>query len=751
MRPGRNDPCPCGSGRKFKHCCGDPAAAAPASSASGASDIGALVALVNEGALGAAEERARALLEKNPETGMLWKVLSVAQLRQGKDALAALQRTVELLPQDAEAHTNLGAGLSARGQWQAALASLRQALQLEPRSPDALVAAGNAQRNLGRPGEAVQLYAWGLQLDPRRADAHHNLGAALLDLGRPAEAARSYSQAVALVPGHPQMLAGLGNALRQEGQLEAALECSQRALAIDAQHPLAHNNAGVILAARGERARAITHFRAAVAADPRYAEAFTNLGGALWEEGLRHEALEAYGQAAALAPGSAENQCALGYALLQLRRLPEAMERFRVALGLEAGHTRAQLGLAAALRVLGQYAQAEAEVRAALTRGPANAALLALLGELVADRGDFGQARELFTQALAADPKCAMAYAGIAAHGRMSTADEDWLRGARALVDSGAAPADQLPVRYALGKYFDDVGDYEQAFANFRAANELARRLYPVYDRAALTNLVDRMIARCNGEFLARAHAGGSDSDRPVFIIGMPRSGTSLAEQILASHPDVFGGGEIRFWERVLGPATGWDGEDAQGQEVREQLAADYLLRLGAGAATARRVVDKLPGNFLYAGAIHTLFPRARFIHMQRHPLDTCVSVYFQNFFNATPYAHDLDDLAHYYHQYLRLMTHWRSVLPAGTLLEVPYEALVGDTEGWTRRMLEFIGLEFDPRCLEFHRTERVVITASKWQVRQQISSSSIGRWRHYEQHLEALRPLLGQAADAAD
>ena len=217
-----------------------------------------------------------------------------------------------------------------------------------------------------------------------------------------------------------------------------------------------------------------------------------------------------------------------------------------------------------------------------------------------------------------------------------------------------------MPVRYALGKYFDDVGDYQQAFASYRAANELARRLYPPYDNDGLTGLVDRMIARCDRPFLARAHPGASDSDRPVFIIGMPRSGTSLAEQILASHPQVAGVGEVRFWERVLGPDARRDAGDTQGQALREQLAADYLARLGTRAGGARRVIDKLPGNFLYAGAIHALFPRARFIHMQRDPLDTCVSVYFQNFYNATPFAHDLGDLAHYYGQYLRLMAHWR-------------------------------------------------------------------------------------------
>ena len=171
-------------------------------------------------------------------------------------------------------------------------------------------------------------------------------------------------------------------------------------------------------------------------------------------------------------------------------------------------------------------------------------------------------------------------------------------------------------------------------------------------------------------------------------------------------------------------------------------LARDYLLRVGAQAGGALRVTDKMPANFLYAGLIHAALPRARIIHMQRHPLDTCLSIYFQNFFNVSAYTNDLDSVAHYYGQYLRVMAHWRGTLPAGALLEVPYEALVADPEGWTRRMLDFIGLPWDPRCLDFQETDRVVITASKWQVRQRITSSSVGRWRNYEQHLAPLRHL---------
>jgi hypothetical protein len=164
---------------------------------------------------------------------------------------------------------------------------------------------------------------------------------------------------------------------------------------------------------------------------------------------------------------------------------------------------------------------------------------------------------------------------------------------------------------------------------------------------------------------------------------------------------------------------------------------------VAVGAGGAERITDKMPANFLYAGLIHAVFPRARIIHMRRHPLDTCLSVYFQNFFNVSPYANDLGDLAHYYGEYLRIMAHWRNVLPEHALLEVPYEGLVEDAEGWTRRILEFVGLPWDPRCLEFHQTDRVVITASKWQVRQKMTATSVGRWHHYEKYLEPLRHLM--------
>jgi tetratricopeptide (TPR) repeat protein len=709
--------------------------------------VGALVSLVHQGHLQEAEQRVSALLRAQPGEGALWKVLSVALMRQGKDALPALRRAAELLPQDAEAHANLGSALHARGQWDAALGSLRHSLTLQPRNPEALFEAGDAQRALGSPREAIILYQEALRLDSRRAEAHNNLGNAFLDLNQPGEAARCYRATLALKPDDAQVLCNLGNALRQTGEIEEAITCTQRAIALAPALSMAHNNLGLLLAARAQRAAAVASYREALRLNPGYVEALNNLGNVLREVGERREALSLYQRAVQLDPLRADSHCNLGYALLDARRLTEAAASFRTALVLQATNVPVYLGLAAALRVQGLPAEAEASCQSALAAEPRNAGALSLLGELRADRGQFAEAQELFERAILVDPDFAPAYGGIAAHRRMKRSDTAWHEGAQRLLARPLPLSEEIHLRYALGKYFDDVGEYDEAFSSYQAANELTKHYGTSYDRAGLTELVDRIISVCDAAFVREAHPASSASELPVFIIGMPRSGTSLTEQILASHPSVFGAGEVRFWDRAFATLAKPGPRSEDTPRAVAGMARDYLVRVSAQAAGVLRITDKMPANFLYAGLMHAAFPRARIIHMQRHPLDTCLSVYFQNFFNVSPYANDLGNLAHYYAQYLRISAHWHSVLPAATLMEVPYEGLVEDVEGWTRRMLDFIGLPWDPKCLDFHRTDRVVITASKWQVRQPISAASVGRWRNYEKYIAPLQQLLNPGA----
>ena len=270
------------------------------------------------------------------------------------------------------------------------------------------------------------------------------------------------------------------------------------------------------------------------------------------------------------------------------------------------------------------------------------------------------------------------------------------------------------------------------------------------------TAYVDRVIATFTPELLAEKVEFGNPSELPVFIVGMPRSGTSLVEQIAASHPDVYGAGELDDMRRIAVALSARLGTSETYPEVVRRLdpittraiAEEHLAQLRTHSAAAARITDKLPINFHRLGLAAILFPRARLIHCMRDPLDTCVSCYFQEFAHGQPFAYDLGYLGRFYRDYERLMAHWHRVLP-GKILDIPYEALIADQEGWSRKLIDFLGLPWDDRCLAFYKKERLVRTASFWQVRQPIYASSVGRWRHYAKHLRPLFEGLEMAPPA--
>ena len=703
-----------------------------------------MVLLVNQGRLQEAEGRARTLLAKHPDEGMIWKILGVALVRQGKDALTALRRTAELLPDDAESHRNLATARRDRAEWAEALVSLRRALEIQPQDADAFAEAADAMRALGRVREAVPLYERALLLNPQLLEARNNLGNVFLELGQNLDAARCYRLAVEARPDNPVILCNLGNAQRLLGLLEEARICLQRAIALDSTLGAAHTYLGLVHGALGQHDAAVEDFRRAIESNPGDTVAMNCLGGVLRDVGRRRDAVAAFEQAIAVDPGSAESHCNLGDVLFEMRRVPAAVDCYRRALILQPRYAPAHLSLGLALRQQRRPAEAEASCRAALDIDPNYVQALSSLGELRADRGEFAEAETLFTKAIAINPEFYSAFASIATHRKLTVADSQWRRGVESLLAKRLPLTAEVSLRYALGKYFDDVRDYDDAFANFARANELTKRYGAIYDRAQFSALVGRIMKRFQPDFIQACQAAGSAAELPIIIMGMPRSGTSLAEQILASHPAVFGAGELTFWHGAYRrlEETSPDGTTPDGS-LLGGMAGNYVERLSALGGGATRVVDKMPANFLYAGLIHAVFPNARIIHMQRHPLDTCLSIYFQNFFNIGPYANDLDNLTHYYREYLRVTDHWRATLPATAYLEVPYEALTEDQEIWTRRLLDFVGLAWDPRCLNFQDTNRVVITASKWQVRQKIYRASTGRWKNYEKFLGPLQSLV--------
>jgi tetratricopeptide (TPR) repeat protein len=699
---------------------------------------GTLSALMSAGHFAAAAESARMLLKADPSQAPLWKTLGLAMLMGGQNAVPALERARQLLPEDAEVHYYLGSALQASGQLEAARGCYQQAIRIRPNFAEAHVGLGTTWRALGQPEAAMASYRQALEIRPAFAEAIGNLSNALRDQGRIAEAADGYRRVLQIRPDMAEAHNNLGSALLELGQPEQAVASYRQALRIRPRYAEAHCNLANALRDMGDLAGAVASYRQALQIHPAFPEAIGNLSNILRDQGLMAEAVHGYRRVLQISPDMAEAHNNLGSTLLELGQIEQAAECFGKALALKADLTEARIGLAMAQRQVGQTAEAELTIRAALSHEPKAAAGWTLLAELRADQGQFSEAEALFLKALAINPELPDALAGQVRCRRMSLGDDAWLAATQRALQKGQASRHQINLRFALGKYFDDVQDYAQAFVNYRAANELNRRMVH-YDRAHQSGLVDQLIHDYSAAWFARRNGAGSKSERPLFIIGMPRSGTSLAEQILASHPAVFGAGELMFWTEA---AAAWERSGTR-PELLAGMAEDYLKQLQRLSATALRVIDKMPNNFLNLGLIHSALPAARIIHLQRHPLDTCLSIYFQHFSLTHAFATDLEDLAHYYQQYRRLMAHWREALPTGAILEVPYEGLVEDLELWSRRMLEFAGLPWDPRCLEFHQTARTVTTSSRWQVRQKLNSAARGRWRHYESFLGPLQSLL--------
>ena len=482
---------------------------------------------------------------------------------------------------------------------------------------------------------------------------------------------------------------------------------------------------------------------------PDDAEAHGNLGNAYRAAGRPEDAVRSHRRALDIDRAHAPAHNDLGTALLDLGRVDEATASFRRAVALKPHFALAHSNLGHVLTLQNQLDEAEACCRNALRLNPALTGAIVQWAEHEAARGRFATAEELLRRALQFEPEMPEAWAGLVRWTKLVEGDAAWLAAAQRIVALPLPPRREMPLRFALGKYFDDLAQPETAFEHYRRANELARATGPAYDRDTVTSTINRLIASQGRHWLERHRGGSQRPPRPVFIVGMPRSGTTLAEQILASHPAVFGAGELPFWGRA---AAGYATAVAAGEgapAVLERHAEEYLDVLRGLSGEALRVIDKMPGNFLYLGLIHAALPEARIIHLRRDPLDTCLSMYCQHFGAGHAYANDLDDLAHHYAGYVRVMAHWRAVLPPGVLLEVSYEELVDDADRCSRQLLDFIGLPWDAACLDFHRNDRRVSTLSKWQARQRISGASVGRWRPYARFLGPLRPLAGAEVSA--
>jgi tetratricopeptide (TPR) repeat protein len=496
---------------------------------------------------------------------------------------------------------------------------------------------------------------------------------------------------------------------------------------------------------------AIAALQRAVASNPRYADAYFRLGIAFEKLGNIGGAIAAYDHATKLLPSLTEAWFRAGALVYILGNHPAAIGCFRRAASTGGRTNFGRLGKARALLIENRNQEAEQVLRETLVADPRNAMAYELLGNLLSEFGRFDEARGCFERAIAIAPILAGSYYELVRCRTVTSADDGLLQIMQAALSMPGLEAGQRQrVHLAIGKAAEDLGDYGLAMQHFDAADTV-RRSCVSFDSAAFSNLIDRVIALCTPELVARASDLGSCDATPVLIIGMPRSGTTLVEQIVSMHPEVVGGGELQFW---LQRGAEWHRSFAAGEkqfvisEFLAKAAADYLRVLRKIAPKAARVTDKMPFNFLWAGMIHLAFPRATIIHCRRAAIDTALSIHQTHFHPILAFPTGGAELVEYFRGYQRLIDHWRSVLPADRFIEVDYEELTREPEPVIRRMIAACGLAWHDACLRPESNPRAVKTPSKWQTRQPIYRTSVERWRRYEPWLGPLRGLVDDRSE---
>lgn len=662
---------------------------------------------------------------------------------QADQAEMACHQVLAVWPGQADALHLLGLMAHAYGNLDLAIAHLRQACQA-PRSP-AVYHSNLAEmcRQRGLLAEAEDSARRAVAMDARQAGAWNNLGIILQEAGKLDESRACLQRVLALQPDNPQAHNNLGNTFQRLGQLADAERHWSRAIALKPDYAEAYSNLAKLLTERAEYARARELAHKAIELNPRLADAYINLAGVESSIQAYPEALRWLRALLDLAPDHAGGLIALARTLKQLDDLDAAIEAARRAIALVPQNAEAHNALGLVLQAQGQDAAASAAFeRAATLPGTIREEALLNRAGLDLEFGRVDAAESRYTYALTAFPGSAPACFNLATLRRRQP-DDPVLDRMRAMLDAGqeVSQTNRILLHFGLGKALLDAGDSVEAFRHLDEGNRLKRASLS-YNADGVSRWMQEIAGAFPAAALAATQGDGDGGVQPVFVLGMPRSGTTLIEQILASHPSVHGAGELGLMQRILGrcgpfPTAVANLPPAQCAALGEAYLAQVRPLAAAGQAF---VVDKMPANFLYIGLIRQILPHARIVHCRRDAVDTCLSCYSHLFAGEQSFTYHQTELGRFYSDYQALMAHWRPGLPPSHVLEVDYEAVVADLEGEARRLVAFLGLPWDDACLAFHETVRPVRTASATQVRQPIYRTSTGRWRR---HAAQLQPLL--------
>ena len=729
-------------------------------------DISAAITFHQQGNLQEAEDAYRQILLQNPQHADALHLLGVLrrQCGQFETAIELINQAIALNPTNPSYYCNLSEAYYAMGRFKEAVACSQQAIQLRPTYDLAYNNLAIALMSLDRFDQAEHAARDAILHGPQNARAHNTLGQVLRHLNRNREAIAAYQQAVALAPNLAEAQSNLGQALLENFDSDQAELHVKQALQISPKFAEALSNLGNVYREQGDFVEARRCYDEALSINPDLAIVYSNIGQILQEQGVLDDAAGWIQQAIQKEPLNPRFHCDLANLLVEQEWFEQARVRFEIALRSDPDHAESHCGKGRLFQELGQHNDAIDSLQRSIELKPTLVTAYVTLGHIYDNLGRADDAIASFRKAIDLNPRCVGAYTGLAMHHTSEVREQDEAMMWQMLETPNLPDARRAPLSSGIAHLLDKRQTYAEAAKYMATANQLFRtealQRGKSYDPAQYRSHVDKIIETFDAEYFRRVAGFGDPSQVPVFVFGLPRSGTTLTEQIIASHPAAYGAGELeRVGQSLREFAAQYqvDGEAVNERESLDQLrdavrqadakgmvgqvAEQHLASLTSMAPGAQKIVDKLPDNYSHLGWIVTMFPNARLVHCRRDLRDIATSCWVTNF-KSIRWANDFEHIASRFHDYVRLIEHWRSVLPAN-MLDFVYEETVADFEPSARKLIDWVGLDWNPACLDFHRTERPVRTASVSQVREPIYQRSAGRWANYQSDLSELFQLL--------
>lgn len=733
------------------------------------------------GNLDAGLEYTQKAIEQNDTLPESWNAYAIMTAEQGdkEKAIEFWLKAIALNPDFADAHSNIGNAYWETGDFNLSKKHCEMAVKIRPDHPGSYLNLGNALMGLNHTDDAIETWKKLLEQDPQNAKAYINLGNAYRELEDYDKSEEFCLKALELAPDDPNALMNLGSVRQCMEKYEEAEQIYRQVTSICPTHAVAHCNLAISLISLNRYEEAITSLKYALAFEPEYLDALNHLTYALFETNKLIEAERIAKKAYSIDKENSEIQLNLAEIMFSLDRFEEARIVFDEALANNPDDPQLLLRFSIVLERLNRMDEAIDIIKRVISKSqdsaqawcrmaniyymandmdkalestnksleidPNFALSLAVKSEILQSKGQMKEAEEWARKAIQANPDMPLPYFTLSKIKKFEKGDPD-LKQMEAINQNAQAHItdQQITLNFSLFKAYEDLKEYDKAFEFLRAGNDLKySSLY--FDKSIMARSLDTIKRGWTPEIVQQYQNKGSQDQTPIFILGMARSGTTLTEQIIASHPDVYGAGELTFMNQIetkLGMIT---------PETCQKIGDHYVQNIRAindESKSAKFITDKMPGNYSKIGLILSALPNAKIIHCKRNPIDNCLSCYKQLFAIGHAWTYNFDMLAQQYEMYMNIMAHWRELYP-DRFLEINYEDTVEDFENQARLLIDYVGLTWNDACLTPHKSKRAIATASKGQVRQPIYKTSVESWRRYEEHLEplmtGLAPFVGK------